>query len=65
MTTSLQKTIALARYAPQTHTTPALLAALECVVDRIDRCSGSPKFTAEEHEFLATLINSAHTPSAR
>jgi hypothetical protein len=59
---TMQKTIALATFAPRTHTTPALLAALEQIVDRIDRTSGEPKFTAKEHEFLATLINSAHEP---
>ena len=61
---TLQKTVALAASAPRTHTTPALLAALEQVVDRIDKTSGEPKFTAQEHEFLATLINSAHEPHA-
>ena len=58
----LQKAVALATFAPRTHTTPALLVALEQVVDRIDITSGEPKFTADEHEFLAALINSAHEP---
>ena len=57
---TLRKTVTLATFAPRTHTTPALLAALEQVVDRIDKTSGEPKFTAQEHEFLATLINDAY-----
>ncbi|CUW39698.1 conserved protein of unknown function [Magnetospirillum sp. XM-1] len=38
---------------------PDLLAALERVARKIDKASGSPKFTADEHEKLATLIAKA------
>ncbi len=56
---TLAQVISSAGFAPATDTTPAILAALEFVAARIDRESGSPKFTEFEHNQLANLIQRA------
>ena len=35
---------------------PELLACLQDIADKIDRNSGSPVFTADEHESIETLL---------
>ena len=38
---------------------PDLLAELKWVAGRIDRCSGSPNFTADEHDRICAAIAKA------
>jgi len=38
---------------------PGLLATLKCISEKIDEASGSPHFTAEEHDMIEKLIKSA------
>ena len=38
-----------------------LVRSFRVVVDKIDACSGSPKFSADDHERLALLAERAET----
>lgn len=56
---TLAQAISSAGFAPATDTTPAVLAVLEFISARIDRESGSLKFTESEHSQLVGLIQRA------
>ena len=56
---TLTQAIDSARFAPVTDTTSQILSALQFISARIDRESGSPKFTESEHNQIVKLIERA------